>query len=88
MSQQPRITTTIVAILEELSDTQAKAFEDGVVTLEEIRQIKGITSGVRQTAMDADDGARLGVALIRAGTASTHARRYAADRDLVEALAP
>jgi hypothetical protein len=87
MSMQPRITTVIVTHFETLTDRITEAFADGVVTPDESREIAALVEQGHQTAMQADDGIRLGVALIRGGTGSTHVKRYAADRDLVESLA-
>jgi hypothetical protein len=84
--QQPRITTTIVEHFEAITDRITAVFANGVVTPEDSREIIDLIEKGHQTAMQADEGIRLGVALIRGGTGSTHVRRYAADRNLVEAL--
>lgn len=82
--QHPRITTVIVAQFETISDRITQAFADGVVTPDEEREITSLVKDGYQKAMEADDGVRIGVALIRGGRDADNVRRYASDRELVE----
>lgn len=82
--QHPRITTVIVAQFEAITDRIKEAFKDGIVTDDESQEITALVRVGYETAMEADDGVRIGVALIRGGRDVDNVRRYASDRELVE----
>jgi hypothetical protein len=80
----PRTTTESIAAIEAAKDRYQEAMADGVMTLEEHTEISFLMEASYQVAMYADEGVRIGVALLRGGADSPNARRYGFDPATVD----
>ena len=80
----PRTTTESVAAIEAARDRFQEAMSDGLITVAEQQEVAILIEESYQVAMYADEGVRIGVALLRGGAASPNARRYGFDPETVD----
>jgi len=83
MAQQPRISSRFTEGVEDALDCFTAARRDGTIDQEEADRLETLLNAAYQLAMDVDAGFQIGIAILRGGPNSDHAKRL-----LREAISP